>query len=205
MSNAIFPVLVGLGWDVVRRPMHKSIVQEAVSGKETRIGLRPYPRYRYTLRYDMLRDSVANPELKTLMAFFNARLGRADSFLYNDPYDNSVTDQPLGIGDGVETEFQLIRTMTGSGGVSFVEPVIAPNTITNIKIDSVVVDPADYTVDTDTGLVTFDTAPGNLLAITATFTYWWRCRFEDDELDFNQFQSALWSQDGLNFITLFSE
>lgn len=204
MSSSIFPVLVGLGWDVVRRPIHASIVQEAVSGKETRLSLRPYPRYLYTLRYDMLRDTVANPELKTLFAFYNSMLGRADSFLYNDPYDNSVTDQPLGTGDGVETEFQLVRTMTGTG-VSFVEPVLAPNTITNIKVDGVVQTPVtDYTVDNDTGVLTFTSPPGNALPITGTFTYYWRARFEDDELDFNQFQSALWSQDGLGFKTLFS-
>lgn len=204
MSSAIFPALIGLGWDVQRRPIHASLVQEAVSGKEVRISLRPYPRYEYTLRYDMLRDTAANPELKTLMAFYNARLGRFDSFLYTDPADYSVTDQPLGVGDGVETEFQLIRTMTGTG-VTFVEPVLAPNVITNIKVNAVVVAPADYTVDADTGLLTFDTAPGNGLAITGTFTYYWRCRFLDDQLDFSQFQSALWSQDGLTFKTLLSE
>lgn len=204
MSSAVFPALIGLGWDVQRRPIHASLVQEAVSGKEVRISLRPYPRYEYTLRYDMLRDTAANPELKTLMAFFNARLGRFDSFLYTDPADYSVTDQPLGVGDGVETEFQLVRTMTGTG-VTFVEPVLAPNVITNIKVNAIVVDPADYTVDADTGLLTFDTAPGNGLAITGTFTYYWRCRFLDDQLDFAQFQSALWSQDGLTFKTLLSE
>lgn len=205
MSNAIFPTLIGLGWDVQRRPMHRSIVQEAVSGKEVRISLRPYPRYQYSLRYDMLRDTAANPELKTLMAFFNARYGRFDSFLYTDPNDYTVTDQPLGVGDGVETEFQLVRTMTGTG-VSFVEPVLAPNVVTNIKVNGVVKTPVvDYTVDSDTGLLTFAVAPGNGLSITGTFTYYWRCRFLDDEMDFTQFQQALWSQDGLTFTTLLSE
>lgn len=205
MSNAVFPVLIGLGWDVVRRPIHRSIVQEAVSGKEGRISLRPYPRYLYTLRYDMLRDTVANPELKTLMAFFDSRGGRADSFLYTDPNDYAVTDQPLGTGDGVETEFQMVRTMTGTG-TSFVMPIIAPNVITNIKVNGVVKTPVtDYNVDTDTGVITFTAPPGNTLPITGTFTYYWRCRFDADEMDFTQFQQTLWSQEGLDMITLLSE
>lgn len=204
MSNAVFPTLVGQGWTVKRTPEWSTRVRQAVSGKNFRIADWSYPIWHWEVRFDLLRSDSTYLEFQTLAAFFNARYGRWDSFLYQDVDDyQSPTDQPLGTGDGTTTEFQLIRTMAGPLGTpSFIEPVTAPNTITNIKIDGSVVDPGDYSVDTDTGIVTFDTAPGDTLAVTGTFTYYWRCAFEDDKIDFDKFAVAMWSNDKVAFQSL---
>lgn len=204
MSSQVFPTLVGQGWTVKRTPEWRTRSRTSVSGKNFRIADWSYPIWNWELRFDLLRSDAAYLEFQTLAAFFNARYGAWDSFLYQDADDyTSPVNQPLGTGDGAETEFQLIRTMAGySGSPSFIEPITAPNVVTNIKVDGSVVDPADYAVDADTGVVTFDTAPGNGLAVTGNFTYYFRCAFADDKLDFEKFALAMWANDKVAFKSL---
>ena len=109
MSNAVFPVLAGLDWNVIKTPVWKTRIQEAVSGKELRAALMSYPLWKFSLSYTVLRANAANAELQTLMGFFNARQGMFDSFLYTDPTDNSVANQSFGTGDGSTTAFQIGR------------------------------------------------------------------------------------------------
>ena len=58
-----------------------------------------------------------------------------------------------------------------------------------------------YSVDPATGLVTFETAPGSGLIITADFTYYFRCRFTEDKYDFENFMLQLWQLKKLTFIS----
>lgn len=120
MSNAVFPALPGLIYPVTKTPMWRTKVQESTSGKETRIGYWSYPRWKYEIGFDVLR-SGALTELQQLAGFFNARNGSFDSWLFDDPDDNAVVDQSLGVADGVQTTFQLARALGG-----YVEPVLAP-------------------------------------------------------------------------------
>src|SRR4051812_30223026 len=109
MSNAIFPVLPGLLWDVKKTPQWSTKVQPATSGKELRLSYYSAPIYKYSLAYEVLRQATAFLELQTLVGFFNARQGKYDSFLFQDPNDNAVTSHGFGIGDGATTAFQLQR------------------------------------------------------------------------------------------------
>ena len=76
--------------------------------------------------------------------------------------------------------------------MGFAEPVTAPNAVAAIYLDGVSQDPAGYTVDADTGLVTFLTPPPAGQTVTADFTYWFRARFADDTADFENFMYQLW-------------
>src|SRR4051812_19092026 len=104
MSNLVFPVLPGLTFPVTKTPMWKNTVQEASSGKEVRIGFWSYPRWKYSLAFEVLRDrsigSFTKGELWALVDFFNRHGGSFDDWLFDDPDDNSVTDQVFGTGDG---------------------------------------------------------------------------------------------------------
>src|SRR5712664_3102234 len=115
MGQAIFPVLAGLMWDVVKSPRWNTKVQSSVSGKETRIQFQSAPIYKWQLKYELLRASALQ-ELQTLIGFFNARQGRFDSFLFSDPSDNAVTAHGFGVGDGATTAFQLQRRQLGNYG-----------------------------------------------------------------------------------------
>jgi hypothetical protein len=112
VSNAVFPTLAGLTWNVLKSPRWSSKVQQSVGGKEMRAAYWTTPIYTWQLTYELLRSS-ALLELQSLIGFFNARQGRFDSFLYSDPSDNNVTAHGFGAGDGVKTAFQLQRTIAG--------------------------------------------------------------------------------------------
>lgn len=192
MSSSVFPTLVGLKWDVMKAPSFKTLVQSAVSGSESRVGLRAYPLYQFEMSYEFLGDGHAQlgNELKKLMGLFLSMRGSLDNFLFTDPTDYSVTDQNIGTGDGVDTTFQISRTYGDT--FTFNEPVYNINTITNVKVNGVAKSsPADYSVNS-TGLITFVTPPANGHAVTWTGTYYFRCRFMQDMSEFNRFMTALW-------------
>jgi uncharacterized protein (TIGR02217 family) len=197
MSNAIFPALPGLGWNVKRTEVWKTRVQEAISGKEVRIADWSFPRHQWELTFDFLRSAPSFTEWQSLIGFFDLRQGAFDSFLYADADDNAITDQPIGTGDGMTTTFQLVRAL---GGYS--EPIIAPNIVTNIKVAGVVQGGGTYSVNAATGLVTFTAAPAGGASITASFSYYFRCRFSGDSIDFEKFMSQLWSAKSIKFLSL---
>lgn len=205
MSTSVFPALAGLEYPVTWTPMAgKTLVQTSVSGKENRAALWTYPRRRYTLSYNFLRDD-SNNEFRQLVAFFLARQGSYDSFLFNDVDDNSVSTQQIGVGDGTTVQFQLVRPFGG-----FSEPILAPNVVSNLKVNGVLkTQGVDYGVGvwengvTPAGTVNFFTgAPGAGQPIMCDFTYYWPCRFLADEYDVDKFMNRLWQQKKLDFITL---
>ena len=97
------------------------------------------------------------------------------------------------------TTTQLVRTMgvlLPSGGL--VEPIVAPDTVSQLYYNGM--RQSGWSVDGDTGIVTL-AAPftGPQPAISADFTYWFRCRFEDDQQDFENFMYQLWSLKEMKF------
>jgi uncharacterized protein (TIGR02217 family) len=198
--TAIFPVLPGLGWSVTKAPRFATRIQRAVSGRELRALDQPYPVWTWTLTYSLLRDhwdargasgpGIGYDELRTLAGFFLQQQGAFLPFLFDDPTDDAVTAQPIGSGNASTTAFQLVRTMGVAAG--FAEPVTAPNTVSAIYCDGVLQSPAGYTVDPDTGLVTFAAPPPAGQLVTADFTYWFRVRFADDTAEFDNFMYQLW-------------
>lgn len=197
MTNAVFPTLAGLGWNVRRTPQWKTRVQEAISGKEVRIADWSFPRWQWELTYDFLRGDAAHAEFQALAGFFNQRQGMFDSFLYEDADDNAVAGQQLGLGDGATTNFQLIRTFGG-----FIEPIIAPNVVSAVYLAGVAQTPGGYSIDAATGLLTFTTAPAAGAPVTADFSFYFRCRFSEDSMDFEKFMSQLWQAKKVGFISL---
>jgi len=195
--TAIFPALPGLGWSVTKMPRFAGRIQNAVSGRELRVLDQPYPIWTWTLTYSLLRDKwdtraatgsgVGYDELRTIAGFFLQQQGTFQPFLFDDPTDNAIAAQVVGTGDGSASAFQLVRSMGG-----FAEPMTAPNALTAIHFNGVRQDPAGYTVDADTGLVTFTAPPPAGQVITADFTYRFRVRFADDSAEFENFMYQLW-------------
>jgi len=179
VSDDIYPSLIGISYPVVRSPLFSTIVQTSQSGREVRTANYQFPLYKWEIPYDFLSWIDARSSLQTLLGFYNAHGGQFDTFLFQDPYDGSAVDTEIGIGDGLATQFQIGRTLGG-----FFEPVFDVQAITNIKIDGVVT--TAYSIDL-AGLITFSGAPGNGLVITATFSYYWRVRFGEDSIDFEEF------------------
>ena len=156
MSTQVFPTLIGLQWKRIRTPNFENIDQEAVSGLETRIALRPYPKYQWKMDFSYLGsgnlNAVSNTDYQTLAGFYNSRQGGFDSFLLTEPDDSTVTGQSIGVGTGSVATFQLERTFGG-----FVEPILAPNTVSAVYLSAVSIPAAGYVAPTN-GALTSTTA-----------------------------------------------
>lgn len=122
MSNTLYPVLPGLAWPVNRTPMWENDSRTSISGRDFTRARWSSPRWLYQLKYEFLRSAAAQAEFQQLVGLFNQMRGDWDTFLFDDPDDNTATAQQFGLGDGVTTQFQLLRALGG-----FVEPVFALN------------------------------------------------------------------------------
>lgn len=188
MSNSVFPTLNGLSIEATRTPLWNTMKQATPSGREFRGVFQIYPRYKYTLVFNYLRDIVSQQDFRTLLGFFNSMKGGFDTFLFTDPDDSTVTNQSIGTGTGSQTAFQLVRTLG-----NFTEPIYDVNGAQTIKVAGVTKTAGvDYTIGS-TGIVSFTSAPANGAAITWTGQFYWRCTFDDDTMDFDKFMNLLWS------------
>ncbi|HTS92233.1 MAG TPA: DUF2460 domain-containing protein [Stellaceae bacterium] len=195
--TAVFPSLPGLTFPVKRTEIWQSRVQLSISGKEVRIADWSYPRHQWEQTYDVLRGAPAIAEQQALMGFFNLCQGPLAAFLYQDADDGATVGQSLGIGDAATTTFQLVRAMGG-----FVEPILAPNVVTAVRLNGVPLASNAYSVDPETGRLAFVSPPGAGISITADFSYYFRCRFLEDTMDFEKFMSQLWQAKSVRFISL---
>jgi uncharacterized protein (TIGR02217 family) len=146
----------------------------------------------YQLKFNFLRSSDLLHELQDLYGFFCARSGNFDSFLLDDVTDDFVTAQTIGVGDDATLAWQMIRTYG-----SFAQPVydVKNSPVPIIYIDGVE-QMSGYTIGS-TGILTFDAEPAEGAVITATFGYYWRVRFMDAQMEFENFLYLIWRQSGL--------
>lgn len=127
MSNLVFPVFPGLAWNVEKTPMFNTAIQPPGDlRKEVRVSLMSQPQYKFKTTFNYLRENRAHSSsaipdfhLSALEGFYNARSGAFDSFLLDlsalthDPASSSVTGKTIGVGNGITTAFQLIRSFGG--------------------------------------------------------------------------------------------
>lgn len=207
--------LPGLSWSVTKTPKFATRTQTSVSGRQLRVADYPYPIWTWTLTYEFLRDQhdtrfgaalgTGYDELRELMGFFARQQGGFQPFLYDDPTDDLVTNQGLGIGNGTTTAFQLIRTLSSPtyGGL-FTEPITQPQIISGVFLNNVPVHnasqggPPNWTLGAN-GLITFNPAPAAGVVVSATFTYCFPVHFLADEYEFDNFMYQLWSLKKLQF------
>lgn len=141
-------------------PRFKTDILDLASGREKRNIAWQYTRGEWDLSYGM--DTKSNHE--AVLAFWYARQGRAHSFRFKDWTDYQIgTDsldlpQEIATGDGSTTSFQIVRRYT-SGTYTFSRPVTRPVAGTvRVFLDDVE-QLSGWTVDVDTGLITFSSAP----------------------------------------------
>jgi len=182
MSTAVFPTLPGLSIEVSKSPEFSTAVRTFASGRSVSMAYWSYPRWQFKLRFDFLRAG-AEAEFQQLAGFFLARQGRFDPFLFLDPDDNAVTDQPFGTGDGSTTIFQLVRSFQG-----FTEPIFGVLGTPVVKVAGA---PTAVTVLPD-GKVSFGVAPAGGAALTWSGQFYFRVRFADDVTEFERFLADLW-------------
>jgi uncharacterized protein (TIGR02217 family) len=203
VSTEKLPLAPGLGWSVHVAPKFKTRVATHISGREIRNAWQQYAVYDLTLSFDVLNGDAAQ-EIQTLMGFFMARQGQYDTFLLDlgavtqNSADSYVTMGAQGSGDGVTTVFTLMRTVGEA-----VEPVgyVFSADLSAVYVAGVLQDPTSYSFASPNSL-TFDTAPTSGSQITASFRYYFVCRFAADTEDFEEFMANLWTLHELKLTTV---
>ncbi|WP_187429200.1 hypothetical protein ROLI_028590 [Roseobacter fucihabitans] len=143
-------------------------------------------------RYDAGMGMRSLDDIETLIAFFEARFGQLYAFRWKDwsdyrsakpSLDISAFDQPLGVGDGEQTEFSLLKTYR-SGAYDYSRPIGKPvNGSVRVGLAGVeLVQDADYSIDFSSGLIAFTNAPAIGAEVTAGFEFDVPVRFDTDRI-----------------------
>lgn len=132
-------------------------------------------------RYNVAHGVKTKAQLDALIAFFRARKGRAHGFRFKDWTDYQATAESLGTGDGVTTQFQLMKRYV-SGAVTELRTITKPVSGTVQIYKNAVLQSSGVSVNTTTGVVTFTAAPAIGQAITATYQFDVPVRFDTDKL-----------------------
>lgn len=144
-------------------------------------------------RYDAGFGLRSLEDVDTLLAFFEARRGRLHAFRWKDWSDYksgpagaviSAFDQRIALGDGVRTQFQLVKTYA-SGSAAYVRPIAKP--VAGTVLLAVGGDPKveglEFSVDAGSGMVSFVVAPDIGAEITAGFEFDVPARFDSDRIE----------------------
>jgi len=158
--------------------------------------------------YDVSHGIKNQEQMDALTAFFYARRARAYGFRYLDYNDFNITSQQIAVGDGATLSFQIIKTYVSTqaeSGETYTYgrklTKIAWNTIAGVTVNGVVkTSPTDYTVNYNTGVITFVVAPptGQSIVIGAG-QFHVPVRFDTDHLDVVQ---EFWNTSSWNSIPL---
>lgn len=144
------------------------------------------------MAYDVAPGVRSEAELATLLAFFRARRGAAIGFRFADPFDDSsngatgvpnAIDQPIGVGNGVQTEFELVKRY-GTGSTAQIRRITQPrNGSVVVAVNGAL---ATGWSLADKGRIVFETAPATGAQISAGFRFDVPVRFAEDRLNANR-------------------
>lgn len=203
MSALVYPSnLPGLTFDSIRSYEWDTSRQKALSGKESALSRRAYPLVHFELLYEFLRDTVAPSDLKALVGLHNAMLGQFDTFLYTDPVFNTVAAQQFGTSTGsTATLYQLIATYQNTGGPGASEIVQNLNGTPTLFDNGTPIAGGNYTISA-TGVVQFSVSPTSGHTLTWSGSFYYRCRFDEDALQWKQFLAPFWTVPKVAFTSI---
>jgi len=141
-------------------------------------------------RYDAGLGLRSLNDLETLIAFFEARVGQLHGFRWKDWSDHKSCvplatpgplDQRIGTGDGISTVFQLQKTYV-SGLQSYARPIRKPvaGTVLVAVSEDPKIEGQEFTVNPETGEVTFTLPPELGTRVSAGFEFDVPVRFDAD-------------------------
>lgn len=194
----LLPIVPGQGMIVERSPLWSTRMFTSNSGRERRSANWPVPRWAYKLSFEVLRDRTTLPEMGKFMGFFNLHQGRAREFFFYDPTDLPVVDQAIGIGNGSNRDFYLLRN-SGAGSLAFLERVMG-------TIDAPVVKVNGSTVTATLGAygkINLAVAPAAAAVVTWSGQPLRLARFDDDTLMPNQLCYQLWALGNLKLRSVY--
>ena len=210
MSDVLFPELPGLEWELSKTPIFNTKIMTSVNGRELRASYQAVPKYEISMSFAFLRESKGRNELQQLESFFLERRGAFDSFLFKMPDDSDYSCSFTG--NGSATSFQLFKQMHTS-----VIPLVNTEAETIFQVDPTFWnenDQATFWSDNDEDLFWDDTTAqvnkSGMVTLSKPLkqghkfevkgTYYYRCRFADDEQQYTNFMSKLWKANRVTLI-----
>lgn len=188
--NVVFPEEISYGSK--GGPQFKTSIVTLASGKERR----NIEWSKVRAMYDVSHGIKDPDQMIELRNFFYARYGMAYSFKFRDWGDCEIFNQNLGVGDGTNKKFQIIKSyISGPGQYDRTVTKVKNGSVLPIKVDGVAkVEDTDYTIDYQTGMVTFVTAPAATKVVNMPYAFFYvHVRFDIDVFDpkweFWQYQS----------------
>ena len=185
----VFPLDVAL--KSAGGPERRTDVVVLGSGREERNTRWAHSRRRYDAGYGVKTFDA----LSQVVAFFEERRGRLFGFRWRDRLDHSsaapgasvsATDQAIGTGDGVSTQFQLAKSYGGAFS-AYQRPLAKPvaGSVQVAVAGATASEDTKYTIDKTTGAITFlaGHVPGPGAAVTAGFLFDVPVRFDTDYLE----------------------
>lgn len=143
-------------------------------------------------RYDAGLGMRSLDDLEALIAFFEARQGQVYGFRWKDwsDYKSSAAskdvaydDQVIGTGDGETTVFRLHKRYQ-SGNAFYLRPIYKPvfGTV-RVGVQGLELQESiHWSIEIDTGLVTFETPPEEGVDVQAGFEFDVPVRFDTDRI-----------------------
>lgn len=181
-----FPTDISLGSS--GGPERRTDIVTLRSGYEERNAVWQHSRRSYDAGLGMRTTD----DLHTVLEFWEARLGRLYGFRWRDWSDYkscaplqapSAADQLIGHGDGARKKFQIVKKYV-SGGQSYTRPIVKLVGDTFLaSVDGLPLAADAYSVALNTGVITFDVAPGAGLAIRCGYEFDVPVRFADEKID----------------------
>lgn len=199
-------------------PIRLSIVMDTIIGtvkslREVRVAQQQYPLWDIEIPFEELRDQTQNQEpyepftyptvyqqYEELVQFWLMMYGQANIFAFDAPWDDSRSNQLIGVGDGETETFTVYRTW-GTGQLSVLLPVGMVNEVFSVTVGGTPVSASDYTINRNK--ITFTTAPAPGAQIIMTFSFYYLCRFVADEQDFEEFSKNRWTVPSLKFRSVY--
>jgi len=182
-EDVAFPI--ALGREAAVEPAFSTAIVTVAGGAEQRNSEWADAR----LTFDAGPGLRSEADVHALIAFFRARRGAAVGFRLQDPFDHSSNgmvgapgdaDQLLGLGDGVRTEFPLIKAY-GAQIRRITRPVAG-----TVRVSVDAEEMATGWALADKGMVAFDAAPADGAEIRAGFRFDLPVRFAEDRLSLSR-------------------
>ena len=201
-------------------PIKVSIVMDTIIGtskslREVRVAQQQLPLWDIEIPFQELRDETQNQipyqpfvyptvyqEFEELVQIWLSMYGKTGVFGFNCPWDNSRLNQQIAVGDGITYSFTIVRSW-GTGPTATLLPIGLIGEVLSVQVNSITAPSTHYTVDRNKLIFVDDLGntypPGDGDAITMTFTFYYLCRFTEDEQDFEEFSKNRWTVPSLKF------
>lgn len=170
----VFPEDIAYG--AVGGPSYDTSIVTFRNGREQRNMNWP----RGFLRWDVAHGVKDAAQMRELENFFRTVRGRAYGFRFKDWTDYRLEQELIGHGNGTQTQFQLTKRYSFAGANDEVRPIrkIKPGTVA-VWLNGIP-QSSGWSINTNTGLLTFATAPPNGHSIRVSCEFYVPARFDTD-------------------------